>query len=130
MDRFADFNIHKFYSGAQDEPDLLEDNSLNSREFMDVQSVIDDDLSEKAANEFAESYGLVAKIIDGQWPDLCNQSYPSIVKTKDGRFFLVIRANEYGILLYDQQSTKSSIVTKDLFMARWTGQAVTFFDNK
>jgi len=99
---------------------------LNSQLFDDVQSVIDDDMSEKASERFAESYGLVAKIIDGDWSDLCNQNYPSIVKLNDGRFFLVIRANESGILLYDQRNSKSSIVTRDIFQARWTGQAVTF----
>ena len=104
------------------------DKGLNTRLFGDLQSIIDDDLSEKASHFFAESYGLVAKIIDGQWANLCNRNYPSIVKLKDGRFFLVLRANESGILLYDQQNSRSSIVTKDLFQARWTGQAVTFSD--
>ena len=114
------FSVEKFLAAA------TEDKSLNSRLFDDLQSVIDDDLSEKRCDEFAEYYGLVAKIIDGKWADLCNRNYPSIVKLKDGRFFLVLRANDSGILLYDQQNSKSSIVTKDLFEARWTGQAVTF----
>lgn len=103
-----------------------EDKRLNSSLFTDVQSVIDDDMSEKASRRFAESYGLIAKLICGDWGELCNQNYPSIVKLTDGRYFVVIRANESGILLYDQRNSKSSIVTKDIFQARWTGQAVTF----
>ena len=114
------FSIDKFIASCS------EDKGLNSRLFSDVQSVIDDDLSEKASYSFAESYGLVAKIIFGDWAELCNQNYPSIVKLNDDRYFLVIRANESGILLYDQRNSKSSIVTKDIFQARWTGQAVTF----
>ena len=99
---------------------------LKSREFYDVQSVMDDDLSEKASSVFAESYGLIAKIIYGDWTQLCDKDFPSIVKQKDGRYFLVIRANDYGVLLYDQLDERSSIITKDLFLASWTGQAVTF----
>ena len=114
------FSVEKYIASC------AEDKGLNSRLFSDVQSVIDDDLSEKASHSFAESYGLVAKIIFGDWSELCNQNYPSIVKLIDGRYFLVIRANESGILLYDQGNSKSSIVTKDIFQARWTGQAVTF----
>ena len=106
------FSVDKYISFC------AEDKGLNSRLFSDVQSVIDDDMSEKASRSFAESYGLVAKIIDGDWSELCNRNYPSIVKLNDGRYFLVIRANESGILLYDQRNSKSSIVTKDIFQAR------------
>ena len=115
------FSVDKFITFC------TEDKGLNSRLFSDVQTVIDDNMSEKASQRFAESYGLVAKIIDGEWGELCNRNFPSIVKLNDGRYFLVIRANESGILLYDQVSSKSSIVTKDIFQARWTGQAVTFY---
>jgi len=120
---------HSFFSIENFVTTCAEDNSLKNGLFNDLQSLIDDDLSEKASRDFAESYGLVAKIINGDWVELCNRNYPSIVKLKDGRYFLVIRANDSGILLYDHRNSKSSIVTRDLFQARWTGQAVTFRDN-
>ena len=127
MDRTVENDVNRFFSCGKFISSQANDKELNSKLFNDVQSVIDDDLSEKASNDFAESYGLVARIIDGKWDVLCNRDYPSLVKLEDGRFFLVIRANDYGILLFDQKNNKSSIVTKDLFLARWTGQAVTFY---
>ena len=121
--------IHDVFSVKNFVSSCAEDKGLKSQLFDDLKVVIDDDMSERASTGFAESYGLVAKIIMGDWDELCNRNYPSIVKLKDGRYFLVIRANESGILLYDQQSSKSSIVTRDIFQARWTGQAVIFSES-
>ena len=126
MNTLVENPSHQYFSVENLLGAATEDKNLKTRLFDDLQSLIDDDLSEKACNSFAESYGLVAKIIDGEWIDLCNRNYPSIVKLKDGRYFLVLRANDSGILLYDHQNSRSSIVTKDLFQTRWTGHAVTF----
>jgi len=120
IDSRESFSVESFSSLC------TEDKELKSRLFSDLQAVIDDDMSEHSARGFAESYGLVAKIIQGDWNELCNRNYPSIVKLHDGRYFLVIRANDSGILLYDQRNAKSSIITRDIFQARWSGQAVVF----
>lgn len=129
MSSSTELSSHELFSVENFIAVSAEDKELISGLFNDLQAVIDNDMSEQASQQFADSYGLVAKLIFGDWNELCNRNYPSIVKLNDGRFFLVLRANESGILLYDQQNSRSSIVTKDIFEGRWTGFAVVFVEN-
>ena len=92
---------------------------------MKLASAFTDDFSEKASIEFADSHGLKAKIISGNWSELCHRDFPSIVKCIDGRLLLVLRASENSVLLYDQSEAKTSIVSKDIFLTRWSGYAIT-----
>ena len=85
-----------------------------------------DKLSELAAFHFAETNGLRLKIITNDWLQLCHQDYPSVVKYSDGRFILLIRASDVGVLLFDYNDLKTSIVSKEHFLESWTGHALTF----
>jgi len=85
-----------------------------------------DKLSELAAFHFAETNGLALKIITDDWLQLCHQDYPSVVKHSDGRFVLLIRASDVGVLLYDHADMKTSIVSKENFLELWSGHALTF----
>ena len=106
--------------------DLANGRQLKSNQILDFGSVFTDKLSENALMEIAETHGLIAKIISGEWANLCHRDYPSIVKYNDGCLLLVIRASEDSVLLYNQSEAKTSIVSKDLFLSRWSGYAVTF----
>ena len=85
-----------------------------------------DKLSELAAFHFAETNGLTLKINTGDWQQLCHQDYPSVVKHSDGRFLLLIRASNIGVLLFDNSTRKTSILSTENFFKIWSGYALTF----
>ena len=85
-----------------------------------------DKLSELTAFHFAEKNSLKLKIITNDWVQLCHQDYPSVVKYNDGRFILLIRASDVGVLLYDHTDMKTSIVSKQQFLELWSGHALAF----
>ena len=67
MSSRTELSSHELFSVENFIAFSVEDKKLKSRLFHDIQSVIDDDLSEQASQHFAESYGLVAKLILGDW---------------------------------------------------------------
>lgn len=105
---------------------LAIDINTNCNRFSDRSSKSLDKLSELAAFHFAETNGLALKIISDDWQQLCHQDYPSVVKHNDGRFVLLIRASDVGVLLFDHVDMKTSIVSKEHFLKLWSGHALTF----
>lgn len=105
---------------------LAIDINMNCDRFSDRSAKSLDKLSELAAFHFAETNGLALKIISNDWQQLCHQDYPSVVKYSDGRFVLLIRASDVGVLLFDHVDKKTSIVSKEQFLNLWSGHALTF----
>ncbi len=85
-----------------------------------------DKLSELTAYHFAQTKGLTLRIIYEDWKKLCHQDYPSIVKYRNGRYLVLIKASDRGVLLYDQSDMKTSIVSKGQFLEQWSGRALSF----
>lgn len=85
-----------------------------------------DDLSGSVPVKLNEYNGIVANIVSGDWKQLCHRDHPSIVKTNEGDYLLVIRASESGVLLYDKTETKTSILSKETFLRHWSGYAIIF----
>jgi len=106
--------------------DLAIDINTNCDRFSNRSTKSLDKLSELAAFHFAETNGLALKIITDDWQQLCHQDYPSVVKHNDGRFVLLIRASDIGVLLFDHADMKTSIVSKKQFLDLWSGHALTF----
>ena len=98
----------------------------NCDRFGDRSSKSLDKLSELTAFHFAETNSLKLKIICNDWEQLCHQDYPSVVKYNDGRFILLLRASDVGVLLYDHTNIKTSIVSKEQFLQHWSGHALAF----
>ena len=85
-----------------------------------------DEISELVALQFAERHDLTVRVISGEWRELCHRDFPSIVKHNDGHFFLLIRASDVGVLIYDQTMMKTSILSKEQFLTIWSGRGITF----
>ncbi|WP_455221503.1 cysteine peptidase family C39 domain-containing protein [Kaarinaea lacus] len=104
---------------------LALDINLNSSA-LDSNSNSSDKISELVAFQFAETHGLTIRVIAGEWKELCHRDFPSVVKHIDGHYFLLIRASEVGVLVYDQAEMKTSILSKEQFLTLWSGHAITF----
>ena len=105
---------------------LALDINLNSSQLENRSGKSSDEISELVAIHFAEMHGLTIRVVANEWRELCHRDFPSIVKHKDGHFFLLIRASEIGVLIYDQAEMKTSILSKAQFLALWSGHAITF----
>ncbi|MGD8567875.1 MAG: cysteine peptidase family C39 domain-containing protein [Gammaproteobacteria bacterium] len=80
---------------------------------------------EQSVFRFAQEHQLKAKVIS-DWSELCDLTFPAVVKRSDGHYILVIRANRTNVLLFDQYETRTSIVPKKQFLALWSGHGVIF----
>ncbi|WP_455366255.1 cysteine peptidase family C39 domain-containing protein [Kaarinaea lacus] len=105
---------------------LALDINLNTNTLENRGNKSTDEISELVALQFAERHDLTARVISGEWREICHRDFPSIVKHIDGHFFLLIRASDIGVLIYDQTMMKTSILTKEQFLAIWSGRAITF----
>jgi ABC-type bacteriocin/lantibiotic exporter with double-glycine peptidase domain len=105
---------------------LAHDINLNSSRPENRDNKSADEISESVAFQFAERHGLTIKVISREWQALCHRDFPSVVKHMDGHFFLLIRASEIGALIYDQADMKTSILSKERFLALWSGHAIIF----
>lgn len=105
---------------------LALDINLNSSALDNDNNNSSDKISELVAFQFAETHGLAIRIIAGEWKELCHRDIPSVVKHTDGHYFLLIRASEVGVLIYDQAEMKTSILSKEQFLTLWSGHAITF----
>lgn len=91
-----------------------------------VFSDLDCEIDGTSALVIAEKYGLKAQTIEGNWQILCNRHYPSIAKKKDGKYILVLKADNEKFLIHDSGSTRTSIVSTTQFLADWSGQSIIF----
>ena len=105
---------------------LALDINLSSNAQENRNSKSSDEISELVALQFAERHDLTVRVISGEWRELCHRDFPSIVKHNDGHFFLLIRASNVGVLIYDQTMMKTSILSKEQFLAIWSGRGITF----
>lgn len=80
---------------------------------------------EKAVFRFAQEHQLKAKVVS-DWSELCDLTFPAVVKRTDGRYILIIRANRTSVLLFDQYETRTSIVPRNQFLALWSGHGIAF----
>jgi ABC-type bacteriocin/lantibiotic exporter with double-glycine peptidase domain len=80
---------------------------------------------EQSVFRFAQEHQLKAKVIS-DWSELCDLTFPAVVKRTDGRYILIIRASRNSVLLFDQYETRTSIVSKTQFLALWSGHGITF----
>ena len=81
--------------------------------------------TEMSVFRFAQEHGLKFKIVSC-WEQLCNLTFPSVVKRVDGRYIVIIRANNNSVLLFDRNEAKTSIISKDQFLTLWSGHGITF----
>jgi ABC-type bacteriocin/lantibiotic exporter with double-glycine peptidase domain len=105
---------------------LALDINLNSQALENRCARSSEEISELVAFRFAETHGLAVRVISGEWQELCHRDFPSVVKHNDGHFFLLIRASDVGVLIYDQTEMKTSILSKEQFLTLWSGHAITF----
>lgn len=105
---------------------LALDINLSSNAQENRNSKSSDEISELVALQFAERHDLTVRVISGEWRELCHRDFPSIVKHNDGHFFLLIRASDVGVLIYDQTMMKTSILSKEQFLTIWSGRGITF----
>ena len=105
---------------------LALDINLRSNAQENRNSKSSDEISELVALQFAERHDLAIRVISGEWQELCHRDFPSIVKHNDGHFFLLIRASDVGVLIYDQSMMKTSILSKEQFLTIWSGRGITF----
>ena len=105
---------------------LALDINLSSSAEENRNSKSSDEISELVALQFAERHDLTVRVISGEWRELCHRDFPSIVKHNDGHFFLLIRASNVGVLIYDQTMMKTSILSKEQFLTIWSGRGITF----
>lgn len=105
---------------------LALDINLSSNTQENRNSKSSDEISELVALQFAERHDLTVRVISGEWRELCHRDFPSIVKHNDGHFFLLIRASDVGVLIYDQTMMKTSILSKEQFLTIWSGRGITF----
>jgi len=105
---------------------LALDINLSSNAQENRNSKSSDEISELVALQFAERHDLAIRVISGEWQELCHRDFPSIVKHNDGHFFLLIRASDVGVLIYDQSMMKTSILSKEQFLTIWSGRGITF----
>lgn len=101
--------------------------SVSDNHALDSQNNLSaDKVCELVAFKFAETHGLMVRIIGNDWKKLCHRDFPSVVKHIDGHYFLLIRASDIGVLVYDQAKMKTSILSKEQFLALWSGYAIIF----
>jgi len=100
---------------------ISDDQAHDSQEDMSA-----DKICEFVASKFAETHGLMVRVIVGDWKKLCHRDFPSVVKHNDGHYFLLIRASDVGVLIYDQAKMKTSILSREQFFALWSGHAIIF----
>jgi len=74
----------------------------------------------------AKSLGLNAKQVSTQYDRLDRTPLPALMKTRDGRFCILAKADQDRVLIQDPSSPRPQVINRDEFEHLWSGELILF----